>query len=90
MRELSEQEIVRRNKLDEIRKVCNPYPERFEKTHALKEAKVLEDGVDNVSVAGRIIFMRKMGKLCSYKRFRSRYATWNKNRHGWRRKLWLL
>ena len=34
MRELSEQEIVRRNKLDEIRKVCNPYPERFEKTHA--------------------------------------------------------
>ena len=51
MRELSEQEIVRRNKLDEIRKVCNPYPERFEKTHALKEAKVLEDGVDNVSVA---------------------------------------
>lgn len=63
MRELSEQETVRRNKLDEIRKVCNPYPERFEKTHALKEAKVLEDGVDNVSVAGRIIFMRKMGKL---------------------------
>ena len=63
MRELSEQEIVRRSKLDEIKKVCNPYPVRFEKTHALKEAKKLEDGVDNVSVAGRIIFMRKMGKL---------------------------
>ena len=63
MRELSEQETVRRNKLDEIRTVGNPYPERFEKTHALKEAKVLEDGVDNVSVAVRIIFMRKMGKL---------------------------
>ena len=63
MRELSEQEIVRRNKLDEIKEVCNPYPERFEKTHALKEAKTLEDGIDNVSIAGRIIFMRKMGKL---------------------------
>lgn len=63
MRELSEQEIVRRNKLDEISKVTNPYPERFERTHTLKEAKTLEDGVTNVSVAGRIIFMRKMGKL---------------------------
>lgn len=63
MRELSEQEIVRRSKLDEIKKVCNPYPERFEKTHALKDAKLLDDGIDNVSIAGRIIFMRKMGKL---------------------------
>lgn len=27
MRELSEQKIVRRNKVDEIRKICNPYPE---------------------------------------------------------------
>ena len=27
MRELSEQEIVRRHKVEEIRKVCNPYPE---------------------------------------------------------------
>ena len=29
MRELTEQEIVRREKNDEIRKVCNPYPERY-------------------------------------------------------------
>ena len=63
MRELSEQEIVRRNKVEEIRKYCNPYPERFEVTHRLHEAKVLEDGVQNVKVAGRIIFMRKFGKL---------------------------
>lgn len=59
----SEQELVRRGKLDEIRKVCNPYPDKFEKTHSLKEAKFLEDGVTDVSIAGRIIFMRKMGKL---------------------------
>ena len=63
MREFTEQELVRRNKLEEIREVCNPYPERFEKTYALKDARNLEDGTTNVSLAGRIVFMRKMGKL---------------------------
>ena len=63
MRELSEQEIVRRNKVEEIRKVCNPYPERFPITHRLHEAIELPDETKNVSVAGRIVFMRKMGKL---------------------------
>ena len=63
MRELSEQELVRRGKLDEIRKVTNPYPENYERTHTLKEAKVLEDGKSDVKIAGRIVFMRKMGKL---------------------------
>ena len=59
----SEQELVRIGKLDAIREVCNPYPERFEVTHKLRDAKDLADGVENVSLAGRIIFMRKMGKL---------------------------
>lgn len=63
MRELSEQEIVRRNKLEEIKQVCNPYPDSYKRTHTLKEAKTLEDGVKDVSLAGRIIFVRKMGKL---------------------------
>ena len=63
MNELNEQEIVRRDKLEEIKKVCNPYPERYEITHRLHEAAYLEDGVCDVSVAGRIVFMRKMGKL---------------------------
>ena len=63
MRELSEQEIVRRGKVEEIRKVCNPYPERYEITHRLHEAAELPDETKDVSVAGRIIFMRKMGKL---------------------------
>ena len=63
MRELSEQEIVRRNKVEEIRKVCNPYPERYEITHRLHEAALLPDEEKGVKVAGRIIFMRKMGKL---------------------------
>ena len=63
MRELTEQEIVRREKLNEIKKVCNPYPDSFKRTHTLKEAKVLEDGVKDVKLAGRLVFMRKMGKL---------------------------
>ena len=63
MKEYSEQELVRRGKLEEISKVTNPYPERFERTHKLTEAKVLEDGTKGVRIAGRIVFMRKMGKL---------------------------
>ncbi|MBE6149110.1 MAG: lysine--tRNA ligase [Firmicutes bacterium] len=63
MRELTEQEIVRREKIDEIRKVCNPYPEKYEVTHTLKDASLLPDETKNVKVAGRIVFMRKMGKL---------------------------
>lgn len=63
MRQFSEQELVRRGKIEEIKKYCNPYPERYETTHSLLEASKLDDEVKNVSVAGRIVFMRKMGKL---------------------------
>ena len=63
MAEFSEQELVRREKLNEISGICNPYPSKFERTHTLKGASALEDGIKNVKVAGRIIFARKMGKL---------------------------
>lgn len=63
MAELSEQEIVRRNKILEIEKVTNPYPERFETNYEIKDAALLPDGTTNVRVAGRIVLMRKMGKL---------------------------
>lgn len=63
MNEYSEQESVRRNKLNEIKDYCNPYPDKFEKTHSLLEASTLDDGLTDISVAGRIVFMRKMGKL---------------------------
>ena len=59
----SEQELVRIGKLDAIREYCNPYPEKYEKTHPLKDARLLEDGTTDVRIAGRIVFMRKMGKL---------------------------
>lgn len=61
--ERSEQELVRIQKLDKIKEVCNAYPEKYERTHSLKEARLLPDGYENVSIAGRIVFMRKMGKL---------------------------
>lgn len=63
MKELTEQEIIRREKLKTISEITNPYPEKYERTHSLKEAKELSDGTKNVSIAGRIVFMRKMGKL---------------------------
>lgn len=63
MREFTEQETVRREKLKNISEQCNPYPERYERTHSLKDAKYLEDGTKNVKIAGRIVFARKMGKL---------------------------
>ena len=60
MRELSEQEIVRREKLKLVER---PYPDKYETTHTIKEARELADGTTDVSIAGRIGFMRKMGKL---------------------------
>ena len=60
MRELSEQEVVRREK---IKNIEHPYPERFEVNYELSDASNLEDGVTGVRVAGRIILMRKMGKM---------------------------
>lgn len=63
MRKLSEQERVRRGKLEEIRNYCNPYPDRFDVNYSLNEASHLEDGTNSVAVAARIVFMRKMGKM---------------------------
>ena len=54
---------ARLSKLDYVREVTNPYPERFERTHELHEAACLADGTACVRAAGRIMSMRKMGKL---------------------------
>ena len=60
MREFTEQELVRREKLKNIQ---NPYPERFEVNTEIKDAKELPDETTGVRVAGRIVLMRKMGKM---------------------------
>ncbi len=42
----------------------NPYPDRFERTHTIKEGMSLpEDEEQVIRLAGRIIAIRKMGKL---------------------------
>jgi len=63
MREFTEQEMVRREKVQKMKEFTNPYPERFEVNYTLKEAMNLSDGTTDVCVAGRIILMRKMGKM---------------------------
>ena len=60
MREFTEQERVRREKLQNIK---NPYPERFETNTEIKDAINLPDGTTEIRVAGRIVLMRKMGKM---------------------------
>ncbi len=39
------------------------WPERFESTHTLAAAAELPDGTENVRIAGRIVALRKLGKL---------------------------
>ena len=63
MREFTDQELSRRNKLNDIAAITNPYPEKFDVTNTLLEARNLEDGTKGVRIAGRLVFARKMGKL---------------------------
>ena len=66
--QLSEQEVIRRQKLDELIKLgINPYPaELWEITHSSKQ--ILEnfesnpEGLKDISFAGRIMSVRDMGK----------------------------
>lgn len=72
MREFTEQELVRRKKLDNIRELgIDPFGQKYEVTDFSKNIKdkykgksheELESINATVSVAGRIMFIRKMGK----------------------------
>lgn len=53
---VSKLKVLRDNKV-------NPYPDRYETNYELKNVTALEDGVENVRVAGRIIAVRQMGKV---------------------------
>ena len=63
MQEFTDQEQVRRDKLNSIKEMANPYPERYETNYELKTARELPDGTKAVKLAGRIVLMRVMGKL---------------------------
>lgn len=56
-------EEARRKKLEYVKGLVNPHPERFEKNYEIVEIKDLPDGTQNVRTAGRIMLMRKMGRL---------------------------
>ncbi len=70
MQHLSEQEIIRRQKLDELIKMgINPYPAELFEVNA-QSADILKNyendklGYKNISIAGRIMSVRDMGKAC--------------------------
>ena len=63
MREFTDQENVRRSTLETLRTIINPYPDHFVRTYEISDARLLEDGTPDVRVAGRIVLMRKMGKM---------------------------
>ncbi len=62
--EKDEQQIVREEKLKKLMDSnVNVYPEKYTKTHSLKDAHILDDGVKDVSIAGRVMLKRKIGKI---------------------------
>lgn len=62
--ERNEQMEVRGAKTEALREAGElPYAERFERTHALAEARELADGEEGVRVAGRVVAVRYFGKL---------------------------
>ena len=65
MMTMSENSLMeaRLTKLNYVSNVTNPYPERFEKTHEICKAAALQDGETGIRTAGRIMSIRKMGKL---------------------------
>lgn len=59
----NEQVEFRKAKLENLSKTVQAYPERYERTHELKDVVNLEDGMTGVKIAGRILSKRKMGKM---------------------------
>ena len=69
---LNDQEIARREKLQKLKELgVDPYGEAYERTDTSKTCREKAEGQTNetleanpiyVNVAGRIMFMRKMGK----------------------------
>ena len=64
---MASQEELRKNrlaKLERIRKAgIGPYPDSFERTHSLEDAKKLKIGSKKVQIAGRIMTIREMGQI---------------------------
>lgn len=59
MKHLSLEEV----RIAKLKKIKNPYPDRYGVNTEICEATSLEDGTTNVKIAGRITAFRKIGKL---------------------------
>ena len=76
MREFSEQELVRREKCEKLRELgLDPFGQKFDRKDFAKDLKdkyedlehdAFENMEDTATVAGRIMFIRKMGKASSF------------------------
>lgn len=64
MADINELMQVRKDKMQKlIDSGVSVHPERYERTHSIKESRELEDGTKNVSIAGRVMSKRKLGKI---------------------------
>ena len=69
---LNDQELVRRQKVEKLKELgIDPFGQAYDRTHYSSDIKELVAGKSNeevetmdlhVSIAGRIMFIRKMGK----------------------------
>ena len=83
MAELNDQELVRREKLKKLIDLgIDPYGSKFERTDSSESAKAKIEGLSDeeinenpqyVSVAGRIMFINKMGKA-SFIRIKDKFG----------------
>ncbi|WP_342261909.1 lysine--tRNA ligase [Alphaproteobacteria bacterium endosymbiont of Tiliacea citrago] len=63
----SEYKKNRLSKLEEWKTLQEKYPDSFNKKQSLEEALKLEEGASEISIAGRIMLMRSIGKICFIK-----------------------
>ena len=64
---MPEEDLIksRTEKLKRIREAgVDPYPSRFERTHSITQALALKLSAKKVKLAGRVMLMRDMGRLC--------------------------
>lgn len=64
MADINELMQVRKEKMQKIEDAgFNVHPEKYERTHDIKQARELPDGTKDVSIAGRVMSRRKLGKI---------------------------
>lgn len=64
MADINELMQIRKEKMQKIEEAgFSIHPEKYERTHDIKEARELPDGTKNVSIAGRVMSKRKLGKI---------------------------